>query len=102
MERVITFGELQGSTGFLAEQELRATLAICAGLANKEIARAIGCAPSAVKKSIERAFYKFGVSSRTALVAEAFKRGLIMISCSVPPAPQKHNNGNPSHGVFIA
>ena len=77
MERVITFGELQGSTGFLAEQELRATLAICAGLANKEIARAFGCAPSTVKKSIERAFFKFGVSSRTALVAEAFKRGLI-------------------------
>lgn len=102
MERVITFGELQGFTGLLAEQELRATLAICAGLENKEIARAIGCAPSTVKKSIERAFYKFGVSSRTALVAEAFKRGLIMISCGLPPTPQRHQDQDQTNGVFIA
>ena len=84
MSAVINFGKLQGTIGILAEQELRAALAICTGLSTKEIAKAIGCAPSTVKKTVERIFFKFSVSSRTALIAEAFRRGLISFSASAP------------------
>lgn len=83
----ITYGKLQGTTGVLAEQELRAALAVCAGLANKEIARVVGCAPSTVKKSIERVFYKLGVSSRSAIPTELFCRGiarhLVVLMCAI-------------------
>lgn len=83
----ITFGKLQATTGVLAEQELRAALAICTGLANKEIARVIGCAPGTVKKSIERVFYKLGVSSRSAIPTELFCRGiarhLVVLMCAI-------------------
>ncbi|MFC6335519.1 helix-turn-helix transcriptional regulator [Pseudomonas sp. CCM 7891] len=87
MGTVINFGKIQGTTGVLAEQELRAALAICAGLANKEIARAVGCAPGTVKKSIERVFYKLGVTSRSAIPAELFCRGIarhmVILICAV-------------------
>ncbi|MHC8396160.1 LuxR C-terminal-related transcriptional regulator [Pseudomonas sp. LB3P93] len=87
MSTVINFGKLQGTTGVLAEQELRAALAVCAGLANKEIARVVGCAPGTVKKSIERIFYKLGVSSRSAIPAELFYRGiarhLVVLVCAI-------------------
>lgn len=76
MSTVINFGKLQGTTGVLAEQELRAALAVCTGMANKEIARVFGCAPGTVKKSIERVFYKLGVSSRSAIPTELFCRGI--------------------------
>lgn len=87
MSKVINFGKLQGTTGVLAEQELRAALAICAGLANKEIARVVGCAPGTVKKSIERVFYKLGVTSRSAIPTELFCRGiarkLVILLCAI-------------------
>lgn len=87
MSTVINFGKLQGTTGVLAEQELRAALAVCAGLANKEIARVVGCAPGTVKKSIERVFYKLGVSSRSAIPTELFCRGiarhLVVLMCVI-------------------
>lgn len=87
MSTVINFGKLQGTTGLLADQELRAALAVCAGLANKEIARVVGCAPGTVKKSIERVFYKLGVSSRSAIPAELLCRGiarhLVVLMCAI-------------------
>jgi Response regulator containing a CheY-like receiver domain and an HTH DNA-binding domain len=87
MSAVIRLGKIEGTTGILAEQELRAALAICAGMANKEIARAVGCAPGTVKKSIERVFYKLGVSSRSAIPAELFCRGIarhfIVLICTI-------------------
>ncbi|MGN7442803.1 LuxR C-terminal-related transcriptional regulator [Pseudomonas lactis] len=87
MGSVVSFGKIEGNTGLLAEQELRAALAICAGLANKEIAKAIGCAPGTVKKSIERVFYKLGVNSRSAIPSELFFRGiarhLVVIICAI-------------------
>jgi DNA-binding NarL/FixJ family response regulator len=98
MSKVISFGKLQGTTGVLAEQELRAALAICAGMANKEIARLVGCAPSTVKKSIERVFYKLGVSNRAALVAKVFTLGLIQA-----PTPDPQHQEQDSHdSVLIA
>lgn len=87
MSTVISLGKIEGTTGVLAEQELRAALAICAGMANKEIARMIGCAPGTVKKSIERVFYKLGVSSRSAIPAELFCRGIarhmVVLMCAI-------------------
>ncbi len=105
MSTIINFGKLQGTIGVLAEQELRAALAICAGLSTKEIAKAIGCAPGTVKKTIERIFFKFRVSSRTAMIAEAFRRGLISFAGSTPitPDPQdEHHQEDGKQGVFIA
>lgn len=102
MSGIINFGELQGSTGLLAEQEMRAALAICSGLSGKEAARVLGCAPGTVKKTIERIFFKLGVSSRAALVAEAFKRGLIAFSCNMTPPPQRQQEHGSTQGIFVA
>jgi len=104
MSTVINFGKLQGTTGVLAEQELRAALAVCSGMANKEIARIVGCAPGTVKKCIERAFYKLGVNSRTALVAEAFRQGLIVFACNLGPGkdPERAKGDEQLQGIFTA
>lgn len=104
MSTVINFGKLQGTTGLLAEQELRAALAVCAGLANKEIARVVGCSPCTVKKSIERVFYKLGVTRRAALVAKAFALGLIQTTyvISPNPGPQHQEDSDHFQGVFTA
>lgn len=77
MSGFIKFAGLQGTTGLLAEQEMRAALAICSGLSGKEAARAMNCAPGTVKKTVERIFFKLGVCNRASMVAEAFKRGII-------------------------
>ncbi|QXH96084.1 helix-turn-helix transcriptional regulator [Pseudomonas ogarae] len=105
MPTLINFGKLQGKIGILAEQELRTALAICAGLSTKEIAKAFGCAPGTAKKTIERIFFKFRVSSRTAMIAEAFRLGLISFASSAPvtPDPQGEGHQGDKHlGVFIA
>lgn len=102
MRELISFQSLEGTTGVLAPQELRAALAICAGLGNKEIARELDCSPSTVKKAIERIFFKFGVGTRTALVAEAFRRGVVSFGSSMLPDqdPQQDQDGTLS--VLIA
>lgn len=76
MNNVISFKGIQGDVGLLAVQELKAALGICCGLANKEIARELACSPATVKKSIERIFFKLGVSSRSAVPTELFFRGI--------------------------
>ena len=87
MADVISFKSMEGSVGVLAVQELKAALAICCGLGNKEIARELGCSPGTVKKSIERIFYKLGISSRSAVPTELFCRGiarkLSILMCAV-------------------
>lgn len=100
MSTVINFGRMQGTTGLLADQELRTTLAVCAGLANKEIARVVGCAPGTIKKSIERVFFKLGVASRSALVAEAFRLGLVQFSAN--PNPNQQHDQDQHQGIFLA
>lgn len=85
MQDVISFRGMEGNVGVLAAQELKAALGICCGLANKEIARELDCSPATIKKSIERVFYKLGISSRAAVPTELFYRGiarkLSMIMC---------------------
>jgi DNA-binding CsgD family transcriptional regulator len=102
MSTLIEFGKLRGTTGVLAPQELRAALAICAGLSGKQAARELGCAPSTVKKTVERLFFKLGVSNRAALVAEALKLGLIAFSTGMTPSPQQHHDQDSNDGVFVA
>ncbi|MEA5670465.1 LuxR C-terminal-related transcriptional regulator [Pseudomonas sp. MH2] len=87
MNNMVSFRGIQGDVGLLAAQELKAALGICCGLANKEIARELACSPATVKKSIERIFFKLGVSSRSAVPTELFCRGiarkLSLIMCVV-------------------
>lgn len=97
-----------GFTGFLgrgaAQRELECILEIAAGNSSKQAARQLGCSPSTIEKAIERIFYKFGVSSRSALVAEAFKRGVIAFACNMVPDqdPQNHQQESSTKGVFVA
>ncbi|WP_277964621.1 LuxR C-terminal-related transcriptional regulator [Pseudomonas sp. RIT-To-2] len=102
MCELINFGGLQGLTGLLAPQELRAALGICSGLANKEIAREMDCSPATVKKSVERAFFKLNVTNRASLVAEAFRLGLIAFAGSMMPAPQRQQDEDHHQGVLLA
>ncbi|MCO7523951.1 LuxR C-terminal-related transcriptional regulator [Pseudomonas asiatica] len=85
MQNVISFRGMEGNVGILAAQEMKAALGICCGLGNKEIARELDCSPATIKKSIERIFYKLGISSRSAVPTELFYRGiarkLSMIMC---------------------
>lgn len=74
----ITFA---GFTGFLgrgaAPRELQCLMAVAAGKTSKEAARDLGIAPDTIDKRLLALTTKLGVNRRAALVAEAFKRGLI-------------------------
>ena len=74
----ITFA---GFTGFLgrgaAPRELQCLMAVAAGRTSKEAARELGIAPDTIDKRLLALTTKLGVTRRAALVAEAFKRGLI-------------------------
>lgn len=49
------------------------------GLANKQIAVRLDIAPSTVKTHVEQLFEKLGVGTRTEAVAEAVRRGLLLL-----------------------
>lgn len=70
-----------GFTGFLgrgaAPRELECLLAIAGGATGKEAARVLGISEDGVKKRLLALSTKWGVTRRAALVAEAFKRGII-------------------------
>ena len=78
----ITFA---GFTGFLgrgaAPRELQCLMAVAAGKTSKEAARDLGIAPDSIDKRILALTTKLGVTRRAALVAEAFRRGLITPAC---------------------
>ncbi|WP_374979035.1 helix-turn-helix transcriptional regulator [Pseudomonas solani] len=71
-----------GFTGFLgkgaAPRELECLLAVAGGLTSKEAARDLGIAPGTIEKRLLSLSTKLGVNRRAALVAEAFKRGVIV------------------------
>ncbi|PPS61025.1 MULTISPECIES: response regulator transcription factor [Pseudomonas] len=73
--------DFAGFTGFLgrgaAPRELQCLMAIAAGRTSKEAARELGVAPDTIDKRLLALTTKLGVTRRAALVAEAFKRGLI-------------------------
>ncbi|WGV21991.1 LuxR C-terminal-related transcriptional regulator [Pseudomonas putida] len=72
---------LSGFTGFLgrgaAPRELECLLAIAGGASGKEVARILGISEDGVKKRVIALGTKWGVTRRAALVAEAFRRGVI-------------------------
>ena len=67
----------QGQVGLLSTREVEFTLAVAAGLTDKQIARETGLAPDSVRKRIANAMYKLGAHRRAQLVAEAIKRAVI-------------------------
>ncbi|AHG39695.1 LuxR family transcriptional regulator [Pseudomonas syringae CC1557] len=74
----ISNGTWKGKLGLgLAERELSCLLAVAAGHTDKEIAKHDGLSPRSIKGRIESCMHKLGVYKRPALVAEAFRRGLI-------------------------
>ena len=74
----ITLGNWQGLLGHgAAPRELECLLAIAGGASGKEAARTLGISEDGVKKRLIALGTKWGVTRRTALVAEAFKRGVI-------------------------
>lgn len=95
-----------GITGFLgrgaAPRELECLLEIAAGRTSKQAARDLGCNPSTVEKAVERIFFKLRVNNRAALVAEAFKRGLIAFACTASPSPENHHDEDSNQGIFLA
>lgn len=95
-----------GITGFLgrgaAQRELECLLEIAAGKTSKQAAKGLGCTPSTVEKAVERIFFKLRVSNRAALIAEAFRRGLISFASTANPDPQHHDHDQNQQGVFLA
>ncbi|WP_338799412.1 LuxR C-terminal-related transcriptional regulator [Pseudomonas monteilii] len=74
----ITVGNWQGLLGQgAAPRELECLLAIAGGASGKEVARALGISEDGVKKRMMALGTKWGMTKRTALVAEAFRRGII-------------------------
>ena len=74
----ITLGSWQGLLGRgAAPRELECLLAIAGGASGKEVARALGISEDGVKKRMLALGTKWGMTKRTALVAEAFRRGII-------------------------
>lgn len=94
-----------GITGFLgrgaALRELECLLEIAAGKTSKQAAKGLGCAPSTVEKAVERIFFKLKVSSRAALIAEAFRRGLISFAGAANPTPEDQRDES-RDGIFLA
>lgn len=74
----ITLGNWRGLLDHgAARRELECLLAIAGGASGKEAARALGISEDGVKKRLIALGTKWGVTRRAALVAEAFKRGVI-------------------------
>lgn len=61
----------------LPPMQQRVFLEICKGKSNAEIAKTLGRSAFTVSNHIKQIFKTFGVGSRSALVAEAIRRGLI-------------------------
>lgn len=70
-----------GLIGFLgrgaAPRELECLMAVASGQTSKEAARCLGISAGSIDKRLLALTTKLGVTRRAALVAEAFKRGLI-------------------------
>ena len=76
--QILSNGIWKGNLGMgLAERELSCLLCVAAGQTDKEIAKRDGLSPRSIKGRIESCMHKLGVYKRPALVAEAFRRGLI-------------------------
>jgi two-component system nitrate/nitrite response regulator NarL len=61
----------------LSPRELEVLVLAAAGLSSPEVGRRLYIGASTVKTHLQRIYEKLGVSDRTAMVAEAMRRGLI-------------------------
>ncbi|TFY92996.1 DNA-binding response regulator [Pseudomonas nabeulensis] len=99
----ISNGTWKGNLGLgLAERELSCLLAVAAGQTDKEIAKHDGLSPRSIKGRIESCMHKLGVYKRPALVAEAFRRGLIspmIITLCAILVSQSATNDNSSNRI---
>lgn len=62
----------------LTRRQLEIVGLVRCGLSNKEVAHALGLTPATVRKHLENAFVRLGVTNRTAAVAEVFRDGSIV------------------------
>lgn len=100
----ITIGSLCAPLGKgLAQRELECLLSVAGGQTDKQIAQRDGLSPRSVKGRIESVMNKLGVYKRAALVAEAFRLGLILPCSASTPNPEHPRPGrNSCDGVFVA
>lgn len=99
----ITAHGITGNLGMgLAPRELQCLISIAAGLTSKEAARELGVAPDTIDKRLLAATTKLGVTRRAALVAEAFRRGLITFASTMTPTPDQQHERDSNDGVFVA
>lgn len=103
MTQALRVGSWKGNLGLgLAERELACLLAVAAGQTDKEIAQKDGLSSRSIKGRIESCMHKLGVYKRPALVAEAFRRGLIsplIIAICAILVGQSVTNDNSFHRV---
>ena len=106
---IITISGITGTTGQsgkgLAPRELQCLLHVAAGLTSKEAAKALGVSPNSVDKRLLSATTKLGVTRRAALVAEAFRRGLISFASGALPSPNPDHQSQDqetTNGAFVA
>ena len=67
------------SSDNLSQRETEILMLVAKGQSNAELAKTLGIATSTVKFHLNNIYYKLGVSSRTAAIAIATKRGIISI-----------------------
>ena len=70
--------ELEHQVERLSSREFQVLVFLAEGLTNREIAHLLGCEPSTVKTHIERIADKFTAKNRTAIVATAFRLGILV------------------------
>ncbi len=61
----------------LTARELEVLLLVCRGLTNKQIARALRCAPHTIEHHVSNILVKLDVASRTEAAVTAVRRRLI-------------------------
>ncbi|MDY7015599.1 MAG: LuxR C-terminal-related transcriptional regulator [Cyanobacteriota bacterium] len=70
--------KLESRVEKLSHREFQVLIFLAEGLKNREIAQKLNCKASTIKTHVERIANKFGVSNRAAIVATAFRLGLIV------------------------
>lgn len=97
---------LAGIVGFLgkevSQREMECLLAVAAGQTSKEASMDLGITAGSIDKRLLALTTKLGVTRRAALVAEAFKRGLIAFACTASPSPGNHHGEDSNQGIFLA
>lgn len=70
--------ELEHQVERLSSREFQVLVFLAEGLTNREIAQLLDCEPSTIKTYVERIADKFTAKNRTAIVATAFRLGILV------------------------